>query len=818
MGRITQHRNSQPSISLRLGLALVFVTLFFSPSVWSAKKSLKTKTAAVATGPALTIAKIEVAGNRKIETDAILARVKSKVGGEYLAETIREDIQSIFKTGYFYDITVSQETHGTQTDITYTVVEKPTLSEVTFEGNSELKTDELLEQSGLKAYEIFNMNKIREGVDKLQKFYEEKGYFLARIEPVIETVKEGETVKLTLKIKENDKVKVKQILFLGNRMLKDGFLKDRLETKEGGFFSFLSGSGSYKLDIFDRDMMRLRYVYFNEGYVQVKIDRPQVYVSPDKKSITISIRIEEGEQYDVGEIDFAGDILFPREELFESIQINKRKVYSHEVLQKDLGELQAKYGDLGYAFANVIPRTRINEKERKVDITFEFDKGNKVYFGHINVVGNSKTRDKVVRRELKVREGELYHETRKRKSQENVQRLGFFDEVNFKTSTPVETPDILNIDITVKERNTGTVQLGAGYGSATGFSLQGSVNQTNFLGKGQKLGAGLSMSKDYSVYNFNFTEPNVNDTDWSAGFDGYQSQSDRYDYREQRVGGAVRLGHPIEDNLNAILRYKYEKINLDPVYAVTPNGQSYMLTDYSIFPIEKSSGDAGSVTGILEYDTRNDRFSPSAGTYASTSLEYVGVGGNLHYTKGSAGGKYFQKLFWEVTWRNNFTYSYLLPQNGANDPPVNERFLLGGPYSLRGYRFLRVGKTAFSQDTYNRLVRQSNGAANQWGYSRTDSEARLLATKPFGGTKQLLYQMELEFPIIAEAQIKGVVFYDVGQAEDNISMDNFYSDVGFGFRWFSPIGPLRFEWGFPMRSADNSPDPVVFEFSIGSPF
>lgn len=305
-------------------------------------------------------------------------------------------------------------------------------------------------------------------------------------------------------------------------------------TIEGGFFSFMSGSGSYKQDAFDRDMMILRMLYFNDGYVQVKIDRPQVYVTPDKKNIYITIRIDEGEQFDVGDVDFSGDLLFSRQELADSIQINKQKVFSYDTLQKDLGELQAKYGDLGYAFANVIPRTRINEKDRKVDITFEFDKGNKVYFGQINVLGNSKTRDKVLRRELKIKEGELYNETRRRKSLENIQRLGFFDEVNFKTSTPPEKPDQLNIDIVVKERNTGSIQLGAGYGSATGFTLQGQVNQANFLGRGQKMGAGLSLSRDVNIYNFNFTEPYFNDTDWSLGGDLYQSQTNRYDYQEQK--------------------------------------------------------------------------------------------------------------------------------------------------------------------------------------------------------------------------------------------------------------------------------------------
>ncbi len=784
-------------------------------SLTAKQTSVKNRASSAAPAPApvvvadLIIRKIDIQGQKKIEKDAIEARLKSKVGGEYSDATIKEDIQSLFKTGYFYDIQVSRDISGKDATVTYTVSEKPSIVEVAFDGNSELKSEELLEATGLKTYEILSMTKLRDAVDKLQKMYEDKGFFLAKIDMKTEDVKADETVKVTFSIKENEKVKVKKITFLGNTKLKDGFLKSRMATNEGGFFSALSGSGSYKQDAFDTDVQRMRYLYFNEGYVQVKVDRPQVYVTPDKKNIYITIRIDEGEQFNVGDIDFAGDLLFPRDELSEAIQINKRQVFSYDVLQKDLSELQAKYGDLGYAFANVIPRTRINEKDRKVDITFEFDKGSKVYFGQINVIGNSKTRDKVLRRELKIQEGELYNETRRRKSLENIQRLGFFDEVNFKTSTPPEKPDQLNIDIVVKERNTGSIQLGAGYGSVTGFTLQGQVKQSNFLGKGQTLGAGLNISREGSSYNFNFTEPYFRDTEWSVGVDLYQSTSDRGDYGERKLGGAFRFGHPLSEDFTASLRLKLDRTDLDPVRG-TINGHEQQLTDETLFPLGTASGDTRSVTGILEYDKRNDRFAPTKGLYGSTSLEYAAFGGKLQYTKGNATLRYFRNLFWEVTWRNNLSYSFIAAHDQNSEPPFNELYRLGGPYSLRGYQYLSIGKRLFS----NALYTNPDIIATY----PDDASRRRRATRTFGGRQQGLYQMEFEFPLIAEAGIKGVTFFDVGEAEDILTNAELYSDVGFGFRWFSPIGPLRFEWGFPMRSSDASADAVVFEFSIGSPF
>jgi len=774
----------------------------------TSQPSRATAPTTVASSSGLSIRQINIQGQKKIEKDAIETRLKSKIGGPYSEALIREDIQSLFKSGYFYDIQVSREVSGNQVDLTYQVVEKPSIAEVVFEGNSELKTDELLEASGLKTFEIINMPKLREASDKLQKMYEDKGFFLAKIDTKIEDIKVDESVKITFSIKENDKVKVKKITFLGNRKLKDGYLKGRMQTNEGGFFSAISGSGAYKQDAFDVDVQRLRYLYFNEGYVQVKVDRPQVYVTPDKKNIYITIRVDEGEQFDVGDIDFAGDLLYSRDELAAAIEINKRQIFSYDVLQKDLSDLQAKYGDLGYAFANVIPRTRINEKDRKVDVTFEFDKGNKVYFGQINVVGNSKTRDKVVRRELKVREGELYNETRRRQSLENIQRLGFFDEVNFKTSTPPEKPDQLNIDIVVKERNTGSIQLGAGYGSATGFQLQGQVNQSNFLGKGQKLSAGLNLSTDYSAYNFNFTEPYFHDTEWSLGVDAYQTQTTLSDYKDKRIGGAFRFGHPVGEDLTGTVRLKYEESALDDVTG-TINGKDKVITDRTLFPLDTASGDTRSVTGYLEYDVRNDRFSPSKGSYLSTSLEYAGFDGKLKYTKGNATARYFKKLFWEVVWRNNASYSFLTAPDGGT-PPFTETFKLGGPYSLRGYNFYRIGKRV-----------RSTALMNDPDFIAVYPDERTRerqATRTYGGEQMALYQTELEFPLIAEAGIKGVVFFDAGLAEDRLSSEDIYSDVGFGFRWFSPIGPLRFEWGFPLRPSDASPDPTVFDFSIGAPF
>lgn len=777
-----------------MGILLSFLIVGGFPMDGSFGQTSKPKKKSKATSESFeavsgpSVVAIDVTGNKKIEKDAILLKVKTKVGQPFSRETIQQDVVDVFKMGYFYNIEVEKESVSGGVKVIYKITEKPSIAEIKYNGNDEISEDDLKEASGIKPYEILNVNTLRLSVSKLEKLYEDKGYFLAKISYEIEDIEKGESVRLVYKIKENDKVKVKKITFLGNKYLKDGELKSPMVTKEEGFFSFLSGSGAYKQDAFDRDMQVLNYLYFNKGYVQVKIAKPEVYVTADKKSIFVTIRIEEGEQFNIGDIDFSGDLLFSKEELAQTIALKSGDIFGYEALQADLNSLQAKYGDLGYAFANILPRTNIREKDRLVDINFEIDKGQKVYFGEINVVGNSKTRDKVVRRELKVRETELYNETRKRESLANVKRLGYFEDVAFNTKTPPEKTDILNVDISVKERNTGSIQVGAGYSSYSGFNFTGDVQQSNFLGLGQKLGVSINLTNASSIFNFNFTEPYFMDSEWSLGFDVFRRQRKLTPYEEIKEGGAFRFGHPLAPYLYGYVRYKNDHTNL-----TLANG-----ADPVIYPVETANGRTSSVTFTLEYDKRNDRYVPSDGVYGSMSLEYAGVGGEKKYTLGYATARYYQKIFWDLVFRNNLTYGYVTAPDGK--PPFNELFLLGGANTLRGYEWFKIGRTKPSE------IKNANGTGT--GTFRD---------VPFGGQQQVFYNSELEFSLIGEAGIKGVLFYDVGYADDVIPFSALRSDIGFGFRWFSPIGPLRFEWGFPIdrRQGENATN---FEFSIGSPF
>ena len=768
-------------------LIIIFIFLLTSPlSVFSKSVSRN-------------IYRISIKGYQKIEKAAIESKLLSKKGHPYQKSNISKEVKSIFDMGFFYNVTVDKKITSQGVHLTYLVEEKPSILKISYQGNTEFDDEELAETSGVKIFEILNLSNVQKAIDGIQKLYEDKGYYLANIQYQIHQVEQGKGVHLKFEIKENDQITVKRITFLGNQHLTREELISVMQTKESGFFSFLSSAGSYKKEDFEQDIRRIHLLYFNKGFVRVEIPPPTLTVTPDKREVFITFLINEGEPFYIGDVNFTGDLLFTRKELEETTKTKKGLLFAYDRLQVDLLALQTKYGDKGYAFTNTIPRTQIVEKERLVNVTFDIDKGSKVYLGQINVKGNTKTRDKVVRRELRIHEGKLYNETKKRESINNVKRLGFFEEVNFIQSTPKGALDVVNIDIQVEERQTGSLHVGAGYSDLQGVSLMGQVNQNNLLGRGQRLSVTVNWSQRENIFNIDFTEPYFKDTKWLLGFNVYKTQRHfRTLYDDDRIGGEVRLGYPLGPNLRGIIGYKLDDTQL------TLKDDEHR----DLFPIETVNGLTSAIELSLVYDKRNDRFMPTGGIYTNFSVEYAGLGGDRKYTRTTTAIRYYKPLFWDIVLRNNLNYGLIFSNIRNTLPPFDELFLLGGANTLRGFDWWTVGKRKFSQRIFDEYK-------DEYG----EEEANRRALRPFGGKQQVYCQIELQRPLIKYSGILGVIFYDVGAAEDSIRFDDFRSNVGFGFRWFSPIGPLRFEWGFPLnRRKDLNENPSVFHFSIGSPF
>ena len=487
--------------------------------------------------------------------------------------------------------------------------------------------------------------------------------------------------------------------------------------------------------------------------------------------------------FTVNDINFQGEILFPDEELIEKISLKSGDTYSEELLRKDIQLLTEMYQDEGYAFANVLRTLRVVPGANKVDIEFSFEKGKIAYFGKINVKGNTKTRDKVIRRELKIREGVRFSGSALRRSKDNVNRLGFFEpgSVVFNTVSPKGKDDVLDVEISVKERNTGQISLGAGYSTATGGFFQGSIAQNNFRGLGQTLNFTLSISDTSKTYNLGFTEPYLFDSKWTAGGDIFSTENEASDsFSYKRNGFNLRVGYPIFEFTRLFVTYKFEDTSIKALEDPT--------IDENV-----ENGIASSIRTTMITDERNNKFEPSDGHYISIATEYAGIGFDKKWWKNEADIRFFEKLVGDLVFRGRYFIGKMERVDGQAIPR-SEKYTLGGARNLRGYSFEQIGPKKTVTDPAT-------------GNLRTFNSGALFSTYT---------QLELEHPLAREAGLKWVLFFDAGDASDFESL-SIKADYGFGFRWFSPIGVLRFEFGYPLDKSDADAG-SQFHFDIGQLF
>ena len=721
---------------------------------------------------------IVIEGVKKVEKESLLEKISSRPGMVLDNYLLHKDIQTIYQMKYFEQVEAYRESRKGKNRLIFKVLEKPIISKIVFQGNSEIKEDDLLTHIKTKLHNILDVNTIKSDLMALTKQYEEKGFFLAKISYRLKKIA-PDRVELYFNIHEFDKVRVKKIIFLGNKAFSDEELKSIMETREESLFSFMSGGGNFRELNFKTDVERIKYFYKIKGHLQINVGVPQITISEDRKWVFITIGINEGPQFVVNDIDFSGEVDFSEEEILQKIQTKKGRVYSEEALRGDIQFLTEKYQDKGYAFANVLRTLHVVPGENKVDVEFSFEKGKIVSFGKIIIKGNTKTRDKVVRRELLIFEGMKFSGTLLRKSKENVNRLGFFEpqSVVFNTVSLKDKDDVINVEISVKEKNTGQISLGAGYSSTDKEFFQMNIAQNNFRGLGQVLALDINYARSNKSYSLSFTEPYLFDTKWTLGgelFNTINRAGDSFDYRKR--GAAVRGGHPLSDYSRLFLTYKYESTKLRN--ALDPT-------------VEESveNGIASSVKMTFIYDRRNHRFEPTKGIYLSLGSEYVGLGGEKKWWQNEMDGRYFKRLYKDLVFRYRLFVSKL---NELDSRPIprSAKLSLGGARNLRGYGYEEVGPKKKVP-----------------GYAREFNERGLFAT---------FTTLELEHPLAREAGLKWVVFFDAGSAGDYRHI-KLYKDYGFGLRWFSPIGVLRFEFGYPIGDEGEGKG-SQFHFDIGQLF
>jgi outer membrane protein insertion porin family len=744
------------------------------------------------------IAEVVIKGNRRIETAAILNVVKTKAGDFLYPDKVDADVRAIYKLGHFKDVQAASEKGDKGLSLVFTVVEKPIVRDVRFEGYKELGLDKLREAAEVRASTVYSAKDVTKSVKKLKKLYADEGYYLAEVEPVTETRSDSD-VRVTFKIVEGKKVLIKEIRFEGNRAFPAKKIKKVMETGESWFMSWLTGAGTYKEDVLKNDVNLITDLYFNNGYVNVKVGEPKVSLLPNKEGLVVEIGITEGDQFRVGTIGFKGDLLADAAELSKHLTMKGGEVFSRAALRADVFSLTDFYADKGYAFANVNPLSKINTEAKTVDLTFDMEKGDKVFIDRINVGGNTKTRDKVIRREMKLSEGDLYSSSALRKSKQNLMNLGFFEEANIATAKGRAT-DKLNLNVDVKEKSTGTFSIGAGYSSLDGIVGQGSVQQANFLGLGLKANVSASIGSKTQTYNLGLTDPYFLDSKWTIGADVYRSQRDYTDYTRRATGGDIKAGYPLSDTVSTFWVYKYEEKNIFNESQGLQDG----IRNGTITAPETSSTTSSIVTSISR-NTTDYRLDPTTGMVNYLSAEFAGLGGTNRFLRYIASTRVFYPVFWGGVFSAFGELGYI--ETVGKEIPIDEKFYLGGISTIRGYNGRTISPHKFVSFTENRNI---GGIVTQMGN-----------TVYLGGDTEAVANVECQFPLLKDAGLKGVVFFDIGNAFDSSQklFDRFQASYGAGIRWFSPIGPLRLEYGIPVNprtGIDNASGRL--EFSIGSFF
>ncbi len=754
------------------------------------------------------IAEIVVEGNERLGDAAVLQYISSKPGQELSRARIRDDLKALYNTGLFKeDIRIDAEKGAQGLKVVIRLQEKDYVQEIRYRGNSEVGKDDLEKALALTVPFLWDDASVKGSVDKIKKVYRDKGFYLVTIRS--EVISENQKKILVFDIDEGKKVEVKKIYFQGNTVFSDEALKDAMITKEGGFWGFVSGSGRFDESLLSQvDARRIQLQYMKNGYAFAKVDAPSITFTPDRRQVIVSYHVEEGEKYYVGELSFSGDLdyLDKPEEVKESFASQKGDIWNFLKIQEDLTKVQDIYGDHGYAYTNVSPDWKISEADpHRLDIEFRVDKGNIVYFGTIETTGNLETHDRVIRRELEFSEGELYNGTRFKASKENLEKLGYFNTVKF-VQKDILAENRMDISIEVEEKQTGTLQLGASFSSFDRFGVQGSVSKVNLFGRGYDISLSGLFSGKRQLFNTLFRNPRVYDSKYSLTLKGYNSEYQSID--ETKVlerGGSVSVGYPLDKVWSVFGTYSLQHIDI--------NIQTIIER---LFP--ESVGLSSSLEFGITRDTLNTReiFLPTRGTLnqLSTTVASKVMGSDLSFWKTSFVSKrYFQVfdsdslIFPGSVLSFGLRLDYLRGIENRSTP-FNERFIPGGIYSIRGHLFRSLSRSIDAPFTLT-------------GSRNDDSELGVTESKKLrlGGNKQAVFNVEYLFDIFKEAKIKGLLFFDAGNAfeEQSFNWRDIRYSTGFGFRWFSPLGPLRFEWGIPLdRKKDE--DAILFDFSIGAPF
>lgn len=732
--------------------------------------------------------KVEVGGLSSIAEESLWQHINIE-RGFVTPDDIDEVTRALYATGFFDQIKIFFKPvyKEKKSVLSIELKEKPSVRKVFVEGNKNISDSELEEILKFKGNRFYDQKLLLDLKDQALMFYQSKGYYEAEIKTYVKNVSAKE-VDVTFNIKEGERFKIADIEIKGLKDLSERKAISVMQTKEHVWWkSWLTGAGRLNKAMLEQDQKLIRQFLVDNGYVEANVADP--VISNKNNKLYISFDVKQGEKYNFGKIDVSGDLVDDSaDKTLEEIGIKENETFSGEKLREASFKISEKFSDNGYAFVNVVPQTGIRREEKQIPVRFVVNKGNKVSINHINIEGNQKTYDHVIRRELVIEETDLFSSKKVKRSEALLRRLGYFDEVSV-VSNPVKgSDDKVDLDVNVKEGATGSFSAGAGVSSSDGLVFNLRLSERNFLGTGRSLDANINLGTIRDNIVFSLNDRRLFNSYWATGIDLTKNQLIFDDFQRSVTGAGITGGYPLEEVFGEAFNdvrfsLKYEYVNVDIVDI--EDGAAQFIKD------SEGKTDASGLTPRITRNTIDNPLNPTTGSKQILSTEVTGLGGEQEYILFDFRNHLYRPLFDTkkgpvvFAWRFQFSYGETL----NDDPfPLYKRFFAGGINSVRGFRVRELGP------------KDANGSE-------------------FGGSKQLVNNLEMIFPLVSSAGIRGVVFFDMGDAfddEETIEFSELRMAYGAGIRWMSPMGPLRIEFGSPLNKEDGESSFVTL-FSFGTP-
>jgi outer membrane protein insertion porin family len=732
---------------------------------------------------------IRVEGLQRISAGTVFNYLPVKVGDEMDDVDAKSIIRSLYKSKYFNDVGV-EEQEGV---LVITVTERPAISSIEFVGNKDLDSKELLKslrQIGFAEGQVFEQAQLERVELELQRQYFSRGKYGVTIESEVTPLTRNR-VSIRITMAEGIVATIGSINIVGNKAFEEDVLLEEFQSTTGTMFSAFTHDNQYSRQKLSADLETLRSYYLDRGYVDFTVESTQVSITDDKKQMFITINVSEGEKYKVKEVRLAGDLIVSEQELFDKVTIKKNAVFSRKAITKSTELLTNRLGDDGYAFANVNAVPTIDRDNKEVTLTFFVDPGRRAYVRRINIAGNSKTRDEVLRREMRQQESSWISTTKVEQSRARIRRLGYFEDVNVETVPVAGTADQVDLDFNVSELSSGSLSAGIGFSQTDGLIFNANVTQKNFLGSGKHINFGFNNSSSNTVYSFGYTNPFATIDGISQGFNAYFRQTDADEanlasYSLDAFGGDVSFGIPISENNRVRLAFGYENTTVN-----LPTDNT--ISRYQEF-VDQNGDSFNAFTISLGWssDSRDNAVLPTQGMAQSITAEVAVPGGDLQYYKLRYKNSWFHPLSESLTLSLSGDLGYAEGYGDTEDLPFFENYYAGGIRSVRGYK------------------------ANTLGYKEDDES--------LGGNLLVTGGAEVIFPVpFLKKTLKSFrlsTFVDVGNVYDineDFDTGQLRYSAGVSAIWISPFGAMSFALAQPFND-QNGDETETFQFSLGSTF